>query len=116
MGLLIYVYREPGAQDCTNRGISSRYTRLCLMNASGPFEPREDCPPVLLESHVRGCLRIVPAVCVLRGGSRTYVRMPGSWMMGGNFAATSDSRFSDACERLLGHRFYGAVSIHDRQE
>jgi len=35
---------------------------------------------------------------------------------GGNFAASSDSRFSQACRELLGHHFYGAVAIHDRVE
>ena len=34
-----------------------------------------------------------------------------SWMAGGNFAASCDSRVSEA----LGG-FYGAVSIHDRTE
>jgi hypothetical protein len=37
-------------------------------------------------------------------------------MMGGNYAATSDSRFSDKIEEMLGHGFYGAVPIHDRVE
>jgi hypothetical protein len=37
-------------------------------------------------------------------------------MDGGNFAATSDSRFNEACRKLLGHDFYGAVAIHDRVE
>ena len=37
-------------------------------------------------------------------------------MDGGNFAASSDSRFSQACRELLGHHFYGAVAIHDRVE
>ena len=37
-------------------------------------------------------------------------------MMGGNYAATSDSRFSDKVEQMLGHHFYGAVPIHDRVE
>jgi hypothetical protein len=41
----------------------------------------------------------------------------GKWtMMGGNYAATSDSRFSDKIEEMLGHGFYGAVPIHDRVE
>ena len=46
------------------------------------------------------------AVAVLGGGS----------MMGGNYAATSDSRFSDKIEQMLGHHFYGAIPIHDRVE
>jgi hypothetical protein len=37
-------------------------------------------------------------------------------MFGGNYAAASDSRFSELCEKLLGTSFYGAVAIHDRVE
>lgn len=37
-------------------------------------------------------------------------------MMGGCYVSTSDSRFSRAVEDLLGHRFYGAVPLHDRFE
>ena len=33
------------------------------------------------------------------------------WMMGGNYCASSDSRFSKAIGGM-----YGAVAIHDRQE
>jgi len=111
MGLNIYVHRDASSRhDCTNGGVSSLFTRLCVVNIEGPDEPREDCPPVVLESHHKGCLRIVPA-----GQTGKW------WMMGGNFGATSDSRFNEACARLLGrwgstHGFYGAVAIHDRHE
>ena len=41
----------------------------------------------------------------------------GKWtMFGGNFAYTSDSRFSEAVSAIVGYRFYGAVPIHDRIE
>jgi hypothetical protein len=41
----------------------------------------------------------------------------GKWtMMGGNYAATSDSRFSQLCDRLIGGHFYGAVAVFDRVE
>lgn len=36
-------------------------------------------------------------------------------MAGGNYA-TGDSSFSAAIGKILGHNFYGAVSIHDRFE
>jgi hypothetical protein len=117
MGLLISVYRnaERGMDvDCTNGGVSSTHGMFCLVNASGPFEPNEDRPAVIMQQHQPGCLRIVPA----------YADGKGNWiadkyhhrMMGGNYGATSDSRFAELCERLLGHRFYGAVAIHDRVE
>ena len=115
MGLLIEVYRNAGrGGDCTLDGVSSKFTTLCLVNASGPFDPdAEKYPAVIMESHVRGCLRIVPAIQLENG---SYTKGLGSAMMGGNYAATSDSRFSELAEKLLGHRFYGAVPIHDRFE
>src|SRR6185312_3790952 len=104
MGLLIYVYRKP-LGDCTLDVISSRYTRLCVSNIEGSFVPSSDYPEVILHSHVRGCLRLVPPDYKTRW-----------YTTGGNYGATSDSRFSEACEKLLGHEFYGAVAIHDRYE
>lgn len=114
MGLLAFVARVARCGDCTNGGISSNHDQLCLVNVDGPFEPSDDCPAVMLDSHVLGCLRIVPAVKTEAGN---WIIEPGGWYMdGGNYASTSDSRFSAACNRLLGHRFYGAVAIHDRRE
>jgi hypothetical protein len=108
MGLLIFVAR---GSNCTNGGISSRFDKLLAVNVDGPFEPSDDCPAVLLESHYAGILRIVPAEKTPAG---RWVRDPRWTMFGGNYAATSDSRWSDACRKLLGHEFYGAVCIHDR--
>lgn len=109
MGLSLAVAR--GA-NCTNGGISSRFDTLLAVNVPGPFEPSDDCPAVLLETHYAGCLRIVPAI--YRDGR--WIADPRWAMFGGNYAATSDSRFGDACRKLLGHEFYGAVCIHDRYE
>jgi hypothetical protein len=106
MGMMVNVYRNP-LGDCTNGGISADAKYLTLTNVDGPFEPNKLAPAAVLEQHVPGCLRIVPPE-----GARSR----GIYMSGGNYAATSDSRFSEACERLLGHCFYGAVSIHDRTE
>lgn len=116
MGLLIDVYRSPTLGDCTNNGISARFDTLCVVNICGPFEPNpERYPAVLLECHHPLIVRIVPAVYDEK--ARCYVRAPGWHMMGGNFGATSDSRFSRAIETLCGiTRFYGAVAIHDRVE
>jgi len=114
MGLIINVYRNAGRdQDCSLGGVSSQYTELTVVNIDGPFEPKSNRPAVILEMHVPGCLRIVPAVQAEDG---TYKVDPRWAMMGGNYAGTSDSRFSEACEKLLGHRFYGAVAVHDRYE
>lgn len=113
MGIIVNIYRA----DCTiNPGITSRFVartmnrfvavdKLTLTNIPGPFEPTPDAPAALLESHYPGVLRII--------SEDNEMRRP---MFGGNFAYTSDSRFSEACERLLNHSFSGAVKIHDRYE
>jgi hypothetical protein len=113
MGLLIYVYKH-SLGDSTNGGISSQCSTLCLVNAEGPFEPSEERPAVLMQQHVRGALRIIRAYKDRFGhwGPDSY----NSHMAGGNFGYTSDSRFSGLARKLLGHDFYGAVSIHDRIE
>jgi len=106
MGLRVNVYRAASGRDCTNAGESSRFENFTVVNVDGPFEPTDDAPAAILESHVRGCLRLQP---VSLGD-----RLP---MMGGNYAATSDSRWSTKCAALLGaDAFYGAVAIHDRVE
>lgn len=116
MGLIISVYRNADLRfgDCTNGGISSRAAELCLVNVDGPFDPRPGLPAAILQSHHKGILRIVPAE--LDESTGRWSVAPGWFMMGGNYGATSDSRFYDACQRLTGARFYGAVPIHDRQE
>ena len=109
MGLLVNVYKTEGC-DCTNGGVSSKWNikGLCLTNVPGPFNPSEDYPAAQLvkQSFYFGdSVKIIPEECE---GKQT--------MMGGNYAATSDSRFSDAIAARLGHNFYGAVPIHDRVE
>ena len=109
MGLLVNVYKTEG-RDCTNGGVSSKWNikGLCLINVPGPFNPSEDYPAAQLvkQSFYFGdSVKIIPEECE---GKQT--------MMGGNYAATSDSRFSEMIEYFLGHSFYGAVPIHDRVE
>lgn len=108
MGLIVQVYRS-SLGDCTNNGLSKFSDELCVVNADGPFQPSAKCPAVIIERHRPGCLRVVPAD---NGGTV----LPGWFMYGGNIAHTSDSRFGELCEKLLGFPFYGAVMIHDRQE
>jgi hypothetical protein len=108
MGLIINVYRAADGSDCTNNGVSGKFARLTLANVPGPFEATEDAPAcVLVRGNLPGTVKIVPADLFDAGRSV---------MMGGNYGGTSDSRFSEAVEKLLGHRFYGAVAIHDRTE
>lgn len=114
MGLHVEVFRSAKGGDCTMDGISAQAAELCLVNVPGPFDPREGIPAAMLvPGNLRGTVRIVPA---MKDDSGAWVKDPRWWMMGGNYAATPDSRFSEACAALLGHTFYGAVPIHDRYE
>ncbi len=112
MGLIIEVLR--GRHDCTRNGVSSRHDHLTVVNVPGPFNPAPDRPAVLMDSHVKGCLRLVPAELE----NETWRPVQGKWFMaGGNFGHSSDSRFNEACRQKLGVEcFYGAAAIHDRVE
>ena len=115
--LPINVYRTKryGNVDCTNGGISAKYDELLIACDEGFVEVDENNVPenfAMVEMrHVYGTT-IIPTIypadivdgkAVPRGGKW--------WMMGGNYGATSDSRFS----RMIGG-MYGAVAIHDRYE
>lgn len=113
MGLIAEVYRS-NLGDCTNGGIS-RAAQLTIMNIEGPFEARADAPAAMLVQGLsHDTVRIVPAA--FKAFENRWIPDPRWTMMGGNYAATSDSRFFQAIEAILGHRFYGAVAIHDRIE
>lgn len=120
MGLLVSVYRN-SSMDCTANGISSRVVNLTLVNVDGPFEPTENAPAAFLVKGALDSVIIVPAVEVSNHdlledkSKKGYIQETRS-MFGGNFGSTSDSRFSNAVAKILGHRFYGAVPIHDRIE
>ena len=106
MGLKVSVFRH-GNYDCTNGGISSKASELCIVNLPGSAEPSEDCPAARLI--VRSpCGK--PILSIVPDGEERWT------MFGGNYAACSGNGFSDACSKLLGHKFYGAVAIHDRVE
>tara|TARA_Y100000389_G_scaffold167437_1_gene172636 strand:+ start:84 stop:437 length:354 start_codon:yes stop_codon:yes gene_type:complete len=116
MGIHVSIYKETrdedsffGDNDCTNGGESSYAKGFCVVNAEGPFEPCEDYPAaeLVMAEPIGGrkILRLIP------------VSKKGKWtMFGGNYAGTSDSRFSRLCDQLLGGSFYGAVAVHDRVE
>jgi hypothetical protein len=107
--MLIDVYRAAG-YDCTN-GPSRDHDKLCVTNVEGPFEPSADAPAVTLEpGSLPGIARLVPDTTGL-----AFITPPW-FMFGGNYGASSDSRFSRAVEKITGGRFHGAVAIHDRLE
>lgn len=105
MGLIAYIFKNKG-RDCSNSGLSSFVDQVCLTNVEGPFEPSDDCPAaLLLPGNLKGTVKVVPDGM----GGRSV-------MFGGCYVATSDSRFSEAIEAIIGARFYGAVAFHDRVE
>lgn len=112
MGLHASIYKHPLYRRCANGGISERCDEVCVVNVEGPFEPDDRHPAVILDSHRKGIVRIVPAF--RRDGA--WVAVEGWLMDGGAYVATSDSRFREAIERLTGSDFYGAVALHDRRE
>lgn len=104
--LPVSVYRN-GRVDCTNNGVSSRYDELLVVCTDGFVDvDLNNKPENLVVVRKRRMF-----------GQNVYHLEPffepkgAGWMMGGNYAASSDSRFS----KLIGE-MYGAVAIHDRQE
>ena len=105
--LPIYVYRNSCLGDSTNNGISSRYDRLLCICEDGFIDVNEKNPPENLVKIVRREMFGGPVYHI-----EPVIKPTGAgWMAGGNYAATSDSRFSE----MIGG-MYGALAIHDRQE
>lgn len=113
--LPIYVYRTPRLGDCTNHGISGKYDELLIACPDGfididPENVPENFAMVELR-HVFGNT-VIPTIYPADIVNGKAVKRGGKWyMMGGNYGATSDSRFT----KLVGG-YYGAVAIHDRYE
>lgn len=115
MGLPVDIFKFQG-RSYSNGGASSKFDTLTLVNVPGPFEPREDSPAALLLPNYGGTVRVVLAMP--QDGNWVELKQPNAAgpMFGGTYVATSDSRFSEAIEAILGHGFYGAVKLHDRYE
>lgn len=104
MGLLAHVYDSP-LGNCSNKGLSAKHKTVCIVNVSGPFDPKGNTPAVKLEKTRYGNLICVP------------VGLEGKWtMFGGAFIYSSDSRFSEAIEALSGYDHGFPVALHDRVE
>lgn len=111
--LNVDVYRHPEF-DCTNNGISSRFTTLALACPDGPwsFDADKETPLnfCMIERRNLGFASHVAIYPAAVGNDGKIVKRPGWWMFGGNIAHASDSRFSD----MSGH--YYPLCIHDRRE
>lgn len=102
--LPIYVYKNSSMGDCTNKGLSSKFDTLLLIHEEGFVSVDENNLPE----------NLVNVVTRYLGGSEYKHIEPFKkatkvgYMMGGNYASTSDSRFSKVSKYPL--------AIHDRQE
>ena len=114
--LPIELYRSSRLGDCTNGGISSKFNTLLIACDDGFIDIDPENVPenfAMVEMrHVFGTT-IIPTIypAEITPDGKVVPRGGKWWMMGGNYGATSDSRFS----RLVGG-MYGAVAIHDRYE
>lgn len=91
--------------DCSNKGISSKASAVCVVNADGPFDPNNDHPAVRLVKRKWGNVVAIPV-----GLDDTEV------MFGGTYIASSDARFCRAVETLSGYDHSFPVALHDRVE
>ena len=105
-GLLVHVLRDASGTDCTNDGVSSRFTKFVLTGEGivELFAPTADAPELRLVRRELSTGRPY--------GSRFYLHAEppdkgGRWaMFGGNFVTTSDSRFPSDYP----------IPVHDRFE
>ena len=115
MGLHVEIYRDLNMGGCSNHGVSDIQTRpevrgLTIINIQAPHEPSKEYPAatIVAEKHFKHpTVRVIPLELLEK---RVWT------MFGGSYVATSDSRFNEAIEQLIGRTFYGAVSLHDRTE
>ena len=107
--LFVEVFSNPLYRGCANGGVSERYDSLYVACPEGNYEVEDTNPRLVkLEANAFGTIKAVPLAKVKANEV--------GYMFGGSYISTSDSRFSDMCEQLLGHPFYGAVALHDRTE
>ena len=117
MGITVGIYRRkfpsyPEGNKPHPSCVFGSVDEVTVVNVEGPFGPTPQRPAALLVPGVLSVnVVVVPAVQDSRG---QWVQQPGLLMAGGDFASTSDSRWSRAVEQMT--RFsgwYGAVPVHD---
>jgi len=101
----VSVYKNSGYGDSSNNSISNRYQNLMIVCKDGHQNTDETsenlCEVVHRHINGRDIYQIEPVNKPCRG-----------WLVhGGNYAASTDSRFS----RLIGNQYY-AIPIYDRIE
>lgn len=112
MGLTVHIYKN-SLGDSSNGGVSSKVEKLTLLNVGGPCEPSFDAPAAMLKVKAIGSRKhpYIEPVTVTKSGDLLEIK---GGMFGGTYAI-GDSRFGEAVEKMIGHK-YGPVGIHDRVE
>lgn len=100
-----------GKYTSSNGGVSDQYDSVTVYpQGTSPSEVERVTDAVTLEyGNLAGTVIAVPL------NQPEHPRVVGP-MASGAYIATSDSRFREAVEKMLGHRFYGAIPLHDRFE
>ena len=102
--LPINVYKNENSGDCSNNGISSRYSRVLLVCEDGPIYVDTNNPPKNLVKLVKRTIfgieymHLEPCECAEGNG----------YMFGGCYCSSSDYRFKRISDYPL--------PLHDRQE
>lgn len=110
MGLHATIYDGPHGRD----GLSvwpADTKEVFVDNAEGPFERKPGEPAVRILMRNLGGRKVLHAAPIDDSGKLIDMTMKGY-----SYIACSDGRFSQLCDNLLGHAFYGAVALHDRKE
>lgn len=118
MGIIAQIVKPVGRDWSNGESISSRFRQVVIENISGPHEPGEDRPAVVLvEGNQPGTVMVVSIenATELVNGEAVPFDFRGP-MFGGCYIETSDTRFTEAVEAITKHPFYGAVALHDRFE
>jgi len=101
-GLIVNVYKSP-LGDSTAGGLTSKFDKAVIVGKGIPeiFAPSEDAPAIYLDK-IRDHVFASPV-------DKTQEKS-GTWMFGGNFVYSSDSRFS----KLTNDG--NPIPVHDRFE
>ena len=102
--LPINVYKNETSGDCSNNGISSRYSRVLLVCEDGPIYVDTNNPPKNLVKLVKRTIFGIEYMHL-----EPCERAEGNgYMFGGCYCSSSDSRFKRISDYPL--------PLHDRQE
>ena len=107
----VRVYRQD-RYDATNGGASGLHDELYLEHPRGFIEIEADDERLFRVGVSYGGHPLLIPMNPIADGAGPMVGP----MMGGNYAASPDTRFYELIRLATGRDFYGAVAIHDRYE